>query len=195
MNTFVAPKELDDDPGYVTQRLASLAAVDLSTLDPPIMDVMEGFRALPCCFTLQSCYGHFICGTQRDPNNTQRLPTGDCADPVAYRIAYVALCVENGRDGRELLRALEEVASRDPAYVQYGSAEWFWRRRVNTYVLQVEPFRHRRRDKITVDYAEALQIQQVRDRFFGELRDLLKAEQWATPASQRIGRSGTDTGS
>jgi hypothetical protein len=52
--------------------------------------------------------------------------------------------------------------------------DWFWERQVNSFVLQVEPERHRRRDSVEVGYREALRMQDIRDRFFRHLNELLR---------------------
>jgi hypothetical protein len=68
---------------------------------------------------------------------------------------------------------LEDLTGIDPEYVQFGCAEWFWERQVNSYVLQVEPERYKMRDKVGVSFQEALHIERVRDRFFHELRKMV----------------------
>ncbi len=62
----------------------------------------------------------------------------------------------------------------DPDYVQFGSAEWFWERYANSYALQVEPARYKRKDEAILEQAEALHVQQIREFFFSKLRELLE---------------------
>ena len=151
--------------------------MDIDMIDAPIVDIVKSFQDLPCCFTLQSCYGHFIHEAQQDRNSTERLPISDGVGPVSYRIAYVALCIENSPEGKELLEDLRDIQTADPECIQFGSAEWFWARQVNSYVLQVEPERFKDKDQATIDYQEALHIQEVRDNLFSELRRLLHEQQ------------------
>jgi hypothetical protein len=105
------------------------------------------------------------------------LPISDGVVAVTYRIAYVTLCLENNPEGKELLAGLRDIPAADSEYIQFGSAEWFWARQVNSYVLQVEPERFKDKDEATVDYQEALHIQQVRDNFFSEIRRVVSEQQ------------------
>ena len=173
METFLSPKHLVADPRFAEERRKSQAKLDLGSIDPPIVPLMSGFMQLPWCFTLQSCYGHFLHAGQDNPRNTERLPELSDGESVEYRIAYLALCVENSLLGRSLLQELEVVPDLDPGYVQFGSAAWFWRRRVNTYALQVEPRRFMTRDQACFGYREALHVERVRDEFFSRLTDLV----------------------
>ena len=160
---------------YAQDRQDALAALDLASIDAPIVDIVAGFAALPHCFTLQCCYGHFVCASDQSPHNLEPVPA-NCCCAVTYRIAYLAWCLENSRRGRAFREALEGVAAIAPAYVQFGSAGWFWEQRANSYVLQVEPVAHQFKDAAVLESAEALQTQKVRDLFFGEIRGLLAAE-------------------
>ena len=47
-------------------------------------------------------------------------------------------------------------------------------RQVNSYVLQVEPKRHMMKDKLSVDYWEALHIEKIRNNFFTQLKKLVQ---------------------
>jgi len=66
------------------------------------------------------------------------------------------------------------VSSVDSEYIQFGCADWFWERNVNSYALQVEPIRHMRKDQVRIEYGEALHIEKVRGRFFNEIECLLQ---------------------
>jgi hypothetical protein len=81
--------------------------------------------------------------------------------------------------GRELFHDLSKIPALDPQFIQFGCAEWFWKRQVNSYALQVEPKRHMFQDRISVGYKEALHIEKIRDEFFGELKKIInkRAEQ------------------
>jgi hypothetical protein len=173
METYTELKNFCENPRFETQRDDSLRTLDFESIDLPIVDLVRGFSTLSCCFTLQSCYGHFLHGEQKDPRNTERIADSEKYGPVEYRIAYLAFCIEDCEAGRALFEKLRELQEIDPSYVQFGCAEWFWNRQKNSYVLQVEPERLRVRDSITVDHPEALHIQDVRDRFFSRMRELL----------------------
>lgn len=177
METFAAPREFVDNPRYSEEREGALAALDLDSIDEPIVDIIAGFAAIPHCFTLQSCYGHFVCATGQDPHTLDPIPPG-YAGPVRYRIAYVAFCLENSPRGRALRESLARVPAFDPAYVQFGTPDWFWHQRlaVNSYALQVEPIAHQLKDEAILEPEEARYTERIRDRFFTELRAVLAAE-------------------
>ncbi|MFC2009383.1 hypothetical protein ACFLT3_00455 [Chloroflexota bacterium] len=153
-----------------------MSNLDLSTIDAPISDIVSGLIKLPYCFTLQSCYGHFIYKNQNDFTNIDPLPVSDNIPTVEYRIAYIALCIQNNDVGRQLLHELSEIPSSiDTEYIQFGSAEWFWERQVNSYALQVEPERYMTLDKTPpIGYQEALYVEKIRNEFFSELRKLIQ---------------------
>ena len=175
METFTEPREFAENIRYSQDREETLAALDLSLIDKPIVDIVSGFAALPHCFTLQCCYGHFICAPQQDPHSLEPIPRGN-GNLVRYRIAYIAFCIENSRRGRALRESLARVTAIDPSHVQFGSADWFWEHWVNSYVLQVEPVTHQLKDEAILEPAEALQTQAARDLFFRELRVVLDRE-------------------
>lgn len=142
-------------------------------IDSPIIDIVNGFNSLPFCFTLQSCYGHFVHQDQRDPHNIEPLPAIDTIGKVEYRMAYIAFCIENSRFGRDLLDDFQRIPDIDPQNIQFCCAEWFWKRQVNSYILQVEPDRFKRKDKAILDPEEAMRIEVVRNQFFTGLNELL----------------------
>jgi hypothetical protein len=76
---------------------------------------------------------------------------------VAYKIAYICLYIENSELGRGLLEALIEITAIDPENIQFRCTEWFWKRQVNSYTLQVQPDRFRHEDRAILDIREALQ--------------------------------------
>lgn len=175
LETFTKAREFVQNARYAQDRQDALAALDLESIDAPIVDIVAGFAALPHCFTLQSCYGHFVCTLEQSPHDLAPI-AADCCGAVTYRIAYVAWCLENSRRGRALRGALARVPAVAPGYVQFGSADWFWERWPNSYALQVEPAAHRLQDEAVLEPTEALQTQKARDLFFGEIRALLAAE-------------------
>ncbi len=173
METFTKLKDFVDNPHYQEQRRTYLAQLNIKAIDAPIVEIVSGFAKLPYCFTLQSCYGHFISSHQKDPHNIEPLPISDSLDKVQYRIAYIALCIENSDLGRALFQDLRQIPAIDPEYIQFGCATWFWNRQVNSYALQVEPRQHMTKDKATVDYKQALHIEKVRNEFFAQLKKML----------------------
>ena len=174
------------NPRYLRDRQEVLKALDLRVIDRPIVELIEGFSVLPECFTVQSCYGHFLYAPGQDSHNLERLPHKHDGE-VTYRIAYVAFCLENSPRGRALCESLERVSSLDPGYVQFGSAAWFWARYRNSYALQVEPVRHMTRDQVVIEHSEALHIEKSRDRFFTKLEKLLEMCSSETRGPQQRG--------
>jgi hypothetical protein len=174
LETFTELKELAENPHYQVQKQKILCDLTDDMIDMPIIGLINGFNKLPYCFTLQSCYGHFVNNGQKDLYNFESLPVKDTIAKVEYRIAYIAFCIENSASGRGLFEAFKEITSIDSENVQFCCAEWFWERQVNSYALQVEPDRFKRRDKAILDYKEALYIEKVRNEFFVRLDKLLE---------------------
>jgi hypothetical protein len=177
LETFTKLKPFVDNPHYRKQRQRSLTMLDITTIDAPIIAIITGFTKLSYCFTLQSCYGHFVHSAQPESGNIEPLPLSDSITTVEYRIAYIALCVENSSLGRHLFQDLEQIPAIDPEYIQFGCAEWFWEQQVNSYALQVEPKRHMTKDKVRVGYQEALHIEKIRNQCFAQLEKLLQERQ------------------
>jgi len=176
LETFTEPKELVENLNYRDQRQKSLAGLSNEMIDVPIIKLINAFNKLPYCFTLQSCYGHFVFRGQNDPKNLEPLPLTDTIGRVEYRIAYIAFCIENSDLGRKLFEALKEIVNINPDNIQFCCAEWFWERQVNSYALQVEPDRLKFKDKTVLDYKEALKIEKIRNEFFVQLEELLKKQ-------------------
>jgi len=174
VETFTELKEFVENPAYHQQRLECINNLDLDIIDPPIVDLISGLSRLPYCFTLQSCYGHFLYEGQQSPRNVEPLPVAGDITTVEYRIAYLALCIRNDDDGRMLHSDLSKLPEIDPAYVQWACAEWFWETHLNSYILQVEPDRYKDRDSVTVDYHEALHIEKTRNEFFSALTECIQ---------------------
>ncbi len=174
METFTELKELAENPHYQLQRQKGLCNLTDDMIDVPIIDLINGFNKLPYCFTLQSCYGHFVYNGQKDLHNLEPLPVKDTIAKVEYRIAYIAFCIKNSTSGKVLFEALKEMTAIDPENVQFCCAEWFWKRQINSYALQVEPDRFKRKDKVILDYNEALYIEKVRNEFFVRIDEMLE---------------------
>jgi len=100
LETFTESKDVVNNPDHKEQKRSSLAGLDLATIDRPIVEIIGGFNKLPYCFTLQSCYGHFLHKGQKDPYNIEPLPITSDIAALKYRIAYIAFCIENSRSGR-----------------------------------------------------------------------------------------------
>ncbi len=173
METFLPPKPLVENADFPNQRNRHLSRLNCDAIDGPIIDIVQRFNQLPYCFTLQSCYGHFLYGCQSDTRNTAALPTTHTISTVTYRIAYLAICVENSLRGERLIQTLQQTESLDPDNIQFCCAEWFWKQQVNSYALQVEPDRFKCQDTAVLDYKEALKIERLRIGFFKRLSDLL----------------------
>ena len=169
METYVEAKGLVDNQDFSKQREIALGELSFNIIDKPIVDVIRKITTISYCFTLQSCYGHFLYDQQNDPNNIEPILSIACDTNIEYRIAYVAVCVENSLDGKRLLKELSELISTDLNCIQYGSAEWFWDRQINSYVIQVEPERFRTQDRCVIDYQEAIRLEKVRNQFYQEL--------------------------
>jgi hypothetical protein len=174
LETFTELKELIDNSHFQAQKQKNLCDLTDEMIDIPIIDLIKGFNKLPYCFTLQSCYGHFVYEGQKVPNNLDPLPALDTIENVEYRIAYIAFCIDNSAPGRGLFEALKGITTIDPGNIQFGCAEWFWERQVNSYALQVEPDRFKYKDKAILDYKEALNIEKIRNEFFDQLDILIE---------------------
>jgi len=176
LETFTEPKELVENPYYQRQRQKSLANLSDEMIDIPIIELVNSFNKLPYCFTMQSCYGHFLYKGQRDPHNLELLPAINTIASVEYKIAYIAFCIENSNSGRRFLEALKEITSIEPENIQLCCAEWFWKRQVNSYALQVEPERFKYQDRAKLNYKEALHIEKTRNSFFFQLKKFIKKQ-------------------
>ncbi|MGB2908327.1 MAG: hypothetical protein WBB73_14585 [Candidatus Aminicenantaceae bacterium] len=176
METFTELKELAENPHYQEQRQEHLCDLTDDMIDVPIIDLINGFNKLPYCFTLQSCYGHFVYNGQKDSHNFDPRLVKDTIARVEYRIAYIAFCIENSLLGRGLIKTFKKITAIDPENVQFCCAEWFWKKQVNSYALQVEPDRFKRKDTAILDYMEALRIEKIRNEFFVRLKELLKKQ-------------------
>ena len=173
MKTFTKLKAFVDDPHYYEKRDESLRKLKISTIDTPIVEIIKDFAKLSYCFTLQSCYGHFIHEGQQNPNNIEPLSNVDKSSSIEYRIAYIALCIQNNDLGKQLSGDLEKITIIDPEYIQFGCAEWFWGRQVNSYALQVEPERYKTEDRCHLNIQEALYVEKVKNQVFKELKLLV----------------------
>ena len=183
MKTFTKPRAFVENPRFLEDRQVSLSTIDYQTIDKPIISIVKKFSLLPYCFTLQSCYGHFLYSSEQDTHNLARLPTNNVG-MVTYRIAYMAFCLENSLPGIAFFKLLSRIPEIDPDFVQFGTADWFWERHLNSYILQVEPSRYSNQDQVTIEYPEAKHIQHIRDLFFSELTGLLDNQLVGCPGNR-----------
>ncbi len=161
LETFTETREFVESAHYAKDRQDALEALDLKSIDALIVDVVAGFSTFPQCFTLQCCCGHFVCAPGQSPRSLEPIAPG-CRGAVTYRIAYLALCLENSPRGWALREALARIPEIAPGYVQFGSADWFWERWVNSCVLQVEPAVHRLKHEVVLGPIEPLRTQRAR---------------------------------
>jgi hypothetical protein len=172
LETFTEPRPFVENPLFDETRQHFINSIDLNDIDPPIVELIKRFNLRAECFTLQSCYGHFLYAPAQKTRHLGRLPPR-LACQINYRIAYIAFCIANSPRGHLLRESLEHMPTIDPDYVQFGSADWFWERHPNSYVLQMMPSRHQKKDQVLVDYPEALHLEQVRDLFFEKMTALV----------------------
>ena len=128
---------------------------------------------VPSCFTVQSCYGHFVRDQSHNDKNldpVSSFPEG--VQPFRYRLAYMVFCIEDGMRGHALQDDLQSMTAIDPMYIQFGSASWFWRTKPNTYVVQLEPLRGACLDEVLVTLDEAYHIERLREQFFRRLGEI-----------------------
>lgn len=172
METFSEAREFIQYPHYERDRLNMLSGLKLEDIDAPIRDIVEALGRLPQCFTLQSCYGHFVWDEQPDPHNLAVLPLQN-QGLIRYRIAYLALCIEESTRGAYLRDRFATICELDNEYVQFGSPGWFWQQYPNSYALQVEPPKFVFQDEALLEHTEALHTQSVRDLLFQRVREIL----------------------
>ncbi|MGA9291668.1 MAG: hypothetical protein WBV81_03705 [Ignavibacteriaceae bacterium] len=169
METFTEAKELVFNPNFNKQRKILLSKINYNEIDFPIIGLIKNLSKLDYCFSLQSCYGHFLYQGENNQYNTNPLPKINNNINIDYRIAYLAICVKENQDGKSFLTNLTKLTLIDPGYIQFGCAEWFWERQLNSFILQVEPQRFKEKDRITIDYKEARYIEKTRIQFFAKL--------------------------
>lgn len=175
LETFTAAKPLINNANFAIQRQAALSSLDIHAIDEPIRDVIKALNRVSFCFTIQSCFGHFVFGKRTDPRNLELLPQRKVPDSIEYRIAYVALCVHKSAPAARFLNELSDIQKINPQYIQYGCAHWFWERHVNSYVIQVEPERHSDKDSIRINYREAKHIEELKRDVFIHIHSLTES--------------------
>jgi hypothetical protein len=172
VETFSKARDFVTHSRYVRDRSNVLSGLMIGNIDAPIRDIVVALGKLPECFTLQSCYGHFLWDGQTDSHNLDVLPLQN-PGLVRYRIAYLAFCIKKGDRGANIRDRFAAIREIDDEYVQFGSPGWFWEQYPNSYALQVEPKRFELQDEALLEHDEALHVQSVRDVFFQRVRELL----------------------
>ena len=102
METLTRLKGLVENPHYQVQRKRNLDDLSEDMIDVPIIDLINRFNKLPYCYTLQSCYGHFVYNDQKDSHNVEPLSVKAAIAKVVYRIAYIAFCLQNNLQRYEM---------------------------------------------------------------------------------------------
>jgi len=177
VETFVEARPLVQDPSFEEHRRRALAELEVAlssnAIDMAITDMIRRFSRIPYCFTIQSCHGHFE--NKENGAEVDLFSEAECGSlsSIHYRIAYLAMCVQNSAEGKSLLEDLKSIADIEPDYIQFGSANWFWNRCPNTYVLQVEPSTCACKDAVDVSIEEARHLSETRDKFFKGLDAVL----------------------
>ena len=80
METFTELKDITENPYFQLHKQKILYDLNADIIDMPIVGLVNGFNKLPYCFTLQSCYGHFVYNGQKDTHNLDPLPAKEITD-------------------------------------------------------------------------------------------------------------------
>ena len=177
MQTFCSERPLQHDPGFEAAKARALESMDMAEIDEPIKDVIASLNKHPSCYTLQSCFGHFVSTEHPDDHNLSVVEESGSSDSPLYRISYLALCIRDNSDGRRFLSLLKRIPWEiDRDRIQFGCAEWFWNRCINSYVLQVQPKDRADVDSLTISVREVRLIQSARNHFWDTLRTTLDTE-------------------
>ena len=123
-------------------------------------------------------YGYRQWHSRSDPISelVQTILSQNTSDVNSHR-AFGSL-LASFPDWQDIVQAnLKAIAVLEPAYIQFGSAEWFWERCVNSYILQVEPERSKYKDSVNVSFKEGLFIEKIRDQFFIEFETVIQKHQ------------------
>lgn len=173
MQTYMPLQDFVANPSFGAQRRAALDKLRPEDIDPPIRETILAMNRLDYCFTLQCCWGHFVFPGNLDEHNLNPLPDQDPGCVIRYRLAYVALCLDNTAQGHAFLAGMRDISRMDPACIQVGCAQWFWNSQVNSFVIQAELERHQHQDTANVNFEEARRLDKARDLVFQGLQGLL----------------------
>lgn len=162
---FVDTLHFKRDRGYILDNL------DVGGIDLPLLPLVQKINRLPYVFSLQCCQGHFL---RKNGKDIKTLDPLQIDQPVNYRLAYIALCIENSSPGRRLQQRLMNIPSFiDCDNVQFCSAQWFWNQWPNSYALQIMPERFKTFDSALITCTEAREIAKIRDACFAYLDDFV----------------------
>jgi len=178
METFTPARPFTLHPGYVAEREQAHRELEeemcRGSIDPPLLPMIRKCIPITHCFTVQCCFGHFVHDLEPDTENLVSPSLYKVRiEVVRYRIAYLAVCLEDNTPGRKMYSDLEELAVGNPDYILFGSADWFWERMVNTYIIQLEPERLKTKDSGVIAMEEALHIEALREEFFMRLAGII----------------------
>lgn len=167
MQTFCSEKPLEYNPGFNAKKVRSLKEMSDVDIETPVVEVVNSLNKLPFCFTLQSCFGHFLIEGENISDSFYFPYSYTDAKEFLYRISYVAICVDSVPESRRLLTLLRDILNKiNTEYLQFGCAEWYWEQYVNSYVIQVQPWNRSNVDSLYVTTEEAQKIRTVRDHFW-----------------------------
>lgn len=167
METYSECKPFVDHPEFRENRRQVLENLEVGDIDLPLVSLVQKINRLPHVFSLQCCYGHFLWNNGTEIKVLEPLKTDKW---VRYRLAYIALCIENSSSGRVLQQRLMDIPSfSNQDNVQFCSAQWFWDQWPNSYALQIMPERFKEFDSAQITYVEAMKIAKLRDVCFAYL--------------------------
>ena len=171
METYTDYKPFVDHPSFREDRRCIIDNLDVGGIDPPLIPLIQKINRFPYVFSLQCCHGHFIWKNGKEVKTLEQLETYKW---VKYRLAYIALCIENSSPGRRLQQRLTKIPlliNREK--VQFCSAQWFWDQWPNSYAMQIIPERYKEFDSAQIAYAEAKEVAKIRDDCFAYLDDFV----------------------
>jgi hypothetical protein len=186
MDTFTEAKPFQPHADYAADRKRTLRELEREitrgSIDLPLLPMIRECMQIPHCFTVQCCCGHFVHDLEPDPENLSRPSQyAGTAESLRYRVAYLAVCIREDKRGRELFADLQALATQEPGYIQFGSADWFWNRMVNTYCIQLEPERMKELDSGMVSLSEARTLEEIRTVFFDSLAGIIRKHRSLLP--------------
>lgn len=171
METYTDCKPFVHNPNFKEDRRCILDNLEVGCIDLPLAPLVQKINRLPYVFSLQCCHGHFLWKNGKEITTLEPLETDQW---ITYRLAYIALCIENSSPGRRLQQQLMNipyVINRDN--IQCCSAQWFWDQWPNSYAIQIMPERFKAFDSAQITYAEATEIAKIRDACFASLAVLV----------------------
>ena len=106
METFTGLTDFVPDLNYQIRRKKILSKDFYLETDFPVRDIVKNINELLYCFTLQSCYGHFVLDSGESSHSLKSFSKLN-QSKLKYKIAYLALCIENLRD--EIFTELADI--------------------------------------------------------------------------------------